>query len=361
MTILAIEDDPGIRETLGDLLSLHGHDVLLATDGPSGVALAERRPDLVLCDIGLPGMDGYDVIATLQRSSTTRDIPFIFLTAHAQREDQRKGMSLGADDYITKPFTAQELLAAIDARVRRQRPLRERIEQLAGERRRQATANWAHELLTPLNGILGGLELIELEADTIRPAELREFLGIIRGAAEEELRLARKIMRHHELESQIAIPAESRRKDRCVASDAIRAGVARAARSRANDLRLDLVPGEVALASDYLADAICELVENALRHTRAGDPVSVSAHITPQGDHLIEVSDSGPGLTADQINRIGPYVQFELARDRRGLGLGLAITRATATLAGGELILKSAEGPASAPGLRACLRLPRVA
>ncbi len=98
MTILAIEDDPGIRETLGDLLSLHGHDVQLAPDGPTGLTMAERRPDIVLCDIGLPGMDGYDVIAALQRSSTTRDIPFIFLTAHAEREDLRRGMSLGADD-----------------------------------------------------------------------------------------------------------------------------------------------------------------------------------------------------------------------------------------------------------------------
>lgn len=120
MNILIIEDEPAIRETLQLCLELNGHTVIAAEDGPAGVRLAAQRPDLILCDVGLPGLDGYGVIAAIQQLPACRDIPFIFLTARAGRDDLRRGMSLGADDYITKPFTQRDILDAIAARLRRQ-------------------------------------------------------------------------------------------------------------------------------------------------------------------------------------------------------------------------------------------------
>jgi two-component system sensor histidine kinase/response regulator len=83
-------------------------------------------------------------------------------------------MALGADDYITKPFTERAMVEAISAQVRRQQPLRERLQQLLAERSMVIGANWSHELMTPLNGVLGGLEMIEEEADNIQPGELKE-------------------------------------------------------------------------------------------------------------------------------------------------------------------------------------------
>jgi CheY-like chemotaxis protein len=120
VNILIIEDEPAIRETLQFCLELNGHTVLAAEDGPAGVRLAAQQPDLILCDVGLPGLDGYGVIAAIQQLPACRDIPFIFLTARAGHDDLRRGMSLGADDYITKPFTQRDILDAIDARLRRQ-------------------------------------------------------------------------------------------------------------------------------------------------------------------------------------------------------------------------------------------------
>lgn len=107
-------------------------------------------------------------------------MPFIFLTAPADRADRRSGMDLGADDYITKPFTERDILDAIAARGTRQRTLRGRIEELIEKRRREESANWSHELMTPLNGVLGGLELIEMEGGSVSPAELKDRLGLIR-------------------------------------------------------------------------------------------------------------------------------------------------------------------------------------
>ena len=119
-TILLIEDNQDIRENMAEILEMSNYKVLTAPDGKVGVALAiENLPDLIVCDIMMPVLDGYGVIHMLQKNDTTNNIPFIFLTAKAERTEIRKGMDLGADDYITKPFNGTELLNAIESRLRK--------------------------------------------------------------------------------------------------------------------------------------------------------------------------------------------------------------------------------------------------
>ena len=119
--ILIIEDEELIRDNLCLMLAESGYDVVTAGTGMTGVQkICERAPDLILCDIMLPGLDGYQVLKILRQSKTLFAIPFIFLTALADRDKWRKGMELGADDYITKPFTQNELLQAIEARLSKQ-------------------------------------------------------------------------------------------------------------------------------------------------------------------------------------------------------------------------------------------------
>jgi len=119
-TILLIEDNPDIRENMGEILEMAGYRVLLAPDGKAGAKTAqESLPDLIVCDIMMPELDGYGVLHLLQKSADTAAIPFIFLTAKAERAEMRRGMELGADDYITKPFSGTELLAAIESRLKK--------------------------------------------------------------------------------------------------------------------------------------------------------------------------------------------------------------------------------------------------
>ena len=123
--ILIIEDEEQTRKNLATILRMEGHTALTAADGKLGLELARReQPDLILCDVMMPRLDGYGVLAALREDKATAAIPFIFLTARGERNDLRTGMNLGADDYLTKPATASELLAAIDARLKResQRP-----------------------------------------------------------------------------------------------------------------------------------------------------------------------------------------------------------------------------------------------
>jgi DNA-binding response OmpR family regulator len=118
--ILVIEDNNEMRENICEILSMSGYSVVDAENGKVGVELAlAELPNLILCDIMMPQLDGYSVLNRLSKEESTAAIPFIFLTAKADRSDMRKAMDLGADDYITKPFDATELLNAIDGRLKK--------------------------------------------------------------------------------------------------------------------------------------------------------------------------------------------------------------------------------------------------
>ncbi len=119
-TILLIEDNNEVRENTAEILELANYNVIQAENGKIGVELAQQhKPDLIICDIMMPVLDGYGVIHLLGKSPDTALIPFIFLTAKSERSDFRKGMELGADDYITKPFDDVELLKAVESRLRK--------------------------------------------------------------------------------------------------------------------------------------------------------------------------------------------------------------------------------------------------
>ena len=121
--ILLIEDNDDMRENTSEILTLAGHHVETASNGKEGVIKAQlKTPELIICDIMMPELDGYGVLHMLNRDPNTNHIPFIFLTAKADRADVRKGMELGADDYVTKPFSPRELNARIKAVLRRRAP-----------------------------------------------------------------------------------------------------------------------------------------------------------------------------------------------------------------------------------------------
>lgn len=122
--LLIIDDHTEIRENIAEILSLAGYETYTAENGKKGVELAmQHLPDLIVCDIMMPELDGYGVLHLLKRNPATEHIPFIFLSAKAERTDFRKGMEMGADDYITKPFDDIELLNAIEIRLKKQQVL----------------------------------------------------------------------------------------------------------------------------------------------------------------------------------------------------------------------------------------------
>ena len=146
--ILLIEDHPEIRENTAEILQLAGYEVNTAENGKIGVELARAGiPDLIVCDIMMPVLDGFGVLHVLQRDAQLQHVPFIFLTAKSERADHRKAMELGADDFVSKPFTENELLSAIETRLAKVShmavvPVQQR---LGGEKERKA---WAAKLFS---------------------------------------------------------------------------------------------------------------------------------------------------------------------------------------------------------------------
>lgn len=125
-TLLVIEDNAEMRENTSEILTLAGYKVIAAENGKTGVDLAiKSNPDLIICDVMMPELDGYGVLHVLSKNPKTSGIPFIFLTAKSEKEDFRKGMNLGADDYITKPFSDSDLMDAIETRLRKSATLKQ--------------------------------------------------------------------------------------------------------------------------------------------------------------------------------------------------------------------------------------------
>lgn len=124
--VLLIEDDVAVRENTAELIELAGYEVMTAPNGKIGVQTAKNTlPDIIICDIMMPELDGYGVISELSKEDATKFIPFIFLSAKTEHKDIRKGMDLGADDYLTKPFEERDLLSALESRLAKAAILKE--------------------------------------------------------------------------------------------------------------------------------------------------------------------------------------------------------------------------------------------
>lgn len=182
-TILIIEDDELTRENLQTILEMEGFRALAAPDGPSGLDLARgERPDLILCDVMMPGLDGLGVLRALRERPETAAIPLIFLTARGERKDQRAGMELGADDYLTKPASVDELLGAVRGRLSR---ATERIEAL----RRDQAFRPDFSTAAPLEAAFG---LTPREAEVllwVAQGKSNAEIGIILGMAEKTVKV----------------------------------------------------------------------------------------------------------------------------------------------------------------------------
>lgn len=149
-TILIIEDDPHISESLSEMLSCKGYNTIVQDNGLDGIDDAVRQfPDLIICDIMMPGANGYEVIQALKNHKGLKGTPFIFISAKSQHSDIRDGMSAGADDYLVKPFKASDLFDSVETRLQKSEDHRNSLNELQEEFIEMAN----HEFRTPLTSI----------------------------------------------------------------------------------------------------------------------------------------------------------------------------------------------------------------
>ena len=333
---------------IGETLKCYGFDTMLAGDGATGIDLARREhPDLIICDVNMPNLDGYETLTRLRQQEATATTPFIFLSGAVERPSVRQGMELGADDYLTKPFLPSELMAAVNTRLGKQAVIERQTEKKLDELRGNITLALPHELRTPLNGIMGLSQILMEDYATLPPAEILESATFIHESALRLHRLIENFLVFAQIEMMAGDDLTRQAAAvRTVAEPIIgKAALEMAVKAnRENDLVFSVPPATVAVIADNLKKITEELVDNACKFSAYGSPVRVIGR-EDGGNFELTVTDQGRGMTREQISKIAPHVQFERSvYEQQGAGLGLTIAKRLAEIQGGKLSIESVPG-----------------
>lgn len=358
--IVVIDDDKMTLDRVIATLRYKGYAAQGATRGEPGITLVrEQMPDVVLCDINMPGQSGFDVLTALRSDPSTASIPFVFMTARAERADMRRGMTLGADDYLSKPFSNDELLDTVTAALERRRITTLKLEETINLLRRNIVYALPHELRTPLAGSIGFAEILKMDADVLTPDEIRDLADRVIRHNQRLHRVLENYLIYTQIEVLSSDPAELDRLRGHITSQVgdIIAAVAHEQATiykRDDDLSVTVENLALRIAEKDLRKIVAELVSNAFKFSAAGQVVQVCA--ARDGDfYVLHIVDHGRGMTPEQIERISAFLQFErVLYEQQGLGLGLAIARRLVELHQGSLSISSTPGSIT----EVCVRFP---
>jgi len=352
--ILVVEDHEPLLAAIQHVLELENYAVLTASDGIEALqVMEETQPDLIVADIMMPRMNGYDFYEAVRERPEWVPIPFIFLTARAEKEDRLKGKSLGAEDYIIKPFDPQELLIAVRARLGRAQAIQKASAASFEQLKQQIINTLSHELRTPLTYIQGYTALALEDASS--PNDLQDFLVAIKKGADRLTRLIEDMLLLIQMDTGQAADdfenlAETRPDLDGIVESTVKKYTKRASRQGLT-IKVETPPRlpQVRLCEPFFVDALSRLLDNAIRFSQdEGKRVQVSVRASSEWVE-VAVQDEGVGIAADQI----PYL-FERFRqidreqmEQQGAGLGLAIAQELIALHEGEITVDSQFGAGS--------------
>jgi signal transduction histidine kinase len=346
--ILIIDDEEPIRSTLSMILQTKGYETLEADSGESGLALArEHLPDLTFCDVNMPKMDGQAVVRAYRSDPDLLTRQIVIITGNPALTTQRTAMNLGADDYLTKPFTADQVLQCAETRLKRA-DIHWRVENQALQNLRGSLhSTLPHEFFTPLVGIVGMSELLIEEAGEISREEIVDLAKNIHRSGERLHRTLRNYLHILELDHAPATPAVAAGAISTLQTESTLKRITRAVANRhkrESDLQISIQPCLPSITLDALELIIEELTDNAFGFSRQGTPVRVEL-VAENQQAILRVTDQGRGLTPDQIGDIGAFRQFDRKRhEQQGLGLGLTLVTRLLERAGGKLSVASKPG-----------------
>jgi len=345
--ILVVDDDANLAQSISDIFEVMGYDVQTAHNGLDGWNLVQLEiPDIIVSDIQMPGMNGYELLQAIRNDQTTETMPFVFLTARSEREHLRQGMVLGADDFVSKPFSVKEIVESVEATLNKHQRIYAKHESTITSLRKNITYALPHELRTPLQSILGFAELMNMDYDHLSPDDIKMMSGMILKGGVRLQRTVENTLAYAQIE-MIATDPEKKRLLRnnilpdtvCVIEDSI-ATVAEKW-NRTKDVQLQLENQVLRISAENLTRIIEEIVDNAFKFSDNGTPVVVKS-INSTASFKILIYDKGRGMTADQIEHVGAYMQFErMLHEQQGSGLGLTIAKRLVELHKGALHIRS--------------------
>jgi signal transduction histidine kinase len=367
--ILVIEDETPIREEIVDWLCFEGYEAKGASDGRLGLeAILKSPPDLVLCDIAMPEMDGYQVLLEVRAHPELHPVAFIFLTARADRDSMRKGMEMGADDYLTKPFTHEELMRSIHARLEKQARQTQEMQNQAdlltqafsAERERhllkaRLIGMFSHDFRNPLASILSTTGILRNYDHKLSPERRLYHLNRIEGAVQQLVQMLDEMLIVAEMEKGHLAFHPQPLDLQALLEDLL------------TDFRLidrdnhflhleNNVQAPLNLDAKLLRHLLVNLISNALKYSPSQTTVSLKIYLQRE-TLVLEVQDQGRGIPPESLPHLfEPFHRASNVQDVKGTGLGLAIVKECVQQHGGEIRVESQLGQ----GTRFIISLPLV-
>lgn len=355
--ILFVEDNADLRENAALVLGLEGYHVKVARDGREALDILDAGfvPQIIVSDIMMPRMDGYEFFDAVRQKNHLKAIPFIFLTARGSRHDVSLARSLGVDDYLVKPFEPEEFLIAVRNKLRRTAEIRDQAVESMADARRVLVDLLSHELRTPLTFVTGGFalladELANQESQSVSE-DIRASLELIQNGTQRLNRLAEQTVLYSQILSGYITNYVQEASEYLELSMLITDTMALlSSLSEERNITLQPILPEDNLVTIYgvrtlLVTAVSEVVRNAIQYSPAGSLVRLVA--LSNGEHgLITIIDRGVGIKLeDQANIWNVLTQSERSRyEQQGIGMGLPIVKGIVTAHEGTVTLSSVPG-----------------
>jgi signal transduction histidine kinase len=354
-----------VLELIAFLLEEEGYRVLLARSGEAALAVLQLdKPDLIISDVMMPGLSGFELYEQICANAEWAHIPFIFLTAKDEKSDVRRGMGLGADDYLTKPFAPEDLLTAVQVRLMRAARTQAAVDEAAADLKEAIVETLTHEFRTPMALIMGYTELLETTGLEMNEEVFQATLLGLHEGSQRLMHLIEDFLLLSRLNSGSLLQEIRDRPQEIIEPDP---NVERAIEQYVDQigsgtLSFTLSLGgeglQIAVAKRHLIDIVTRLVDNAVKFTEgSGGQVLVSTRRDGQFWSL-KVTDDGPGIQRQALPTVfEAFRQVDRQKhEQQGAGVGLAIVRGVTEAYGGRVAVKSTPGK----GARFAVWLPLV-
>ncbi len=354
-TILVVEDNPDLNMAICEILESFNFAVHSSKDGFDALDwLKDNKPDMILCDIMMPGMDGYTLLKHARADNKLRTLPFIFLTARTSVADRRMAKEIGIEDYLTKPVDSNDLIAAINNALRRRQIMQDEMQEQMNALRDRIVGILQHEFRTPLTFVLGYAEyLLDVTRGNFNVDELRTSASAILDGGRRLQQLIETFLLLAELQNR-----------QLNTTDIVKVQAWELLRDTLQEFafRLDAAELEVDFSlknqnaavfadAEMVREALRRLMDNAVRYRRADSKqIWLSVELLPTDTYVgLRIRDEGAGIPTQQLEQFATAFE-QVDRDNRtepGAGLSLALIRHVAHLHGGTLEIESQHGKGS--------------
>jgi two-component system, sensor histidine kinase and response regulator len=348
--ILVVEDNPTLLENITFELEMLNYQVTHAGDGRQALNLLQSmntKLDLIVSDIAMPEMDGYEFLEAVRKNEKWNAIPFIFLTAFDSTNAIRLGKQLGVDDYLVKPFEPEDLVLAIENKLKRHREINVQAERDLDTKRRELINMIAHELRTPMTSIYGGIELLEYNLRSVSDETTLQMLELVNSGTKRLHRLINRVVTMVQIESghlrrTLESPTNPIDLNELVLK--VLAEFDLATRNVTVSTKMAANNRAVRGARDYLKVALYELIDNAIKFSYPGAAVTIET-IFGEKEAQIIIQDEGIGIPANEIKRVWNYfTQINRnTQEQQGIGMGLAIVQEIVNAHDGQCHIASKE------------------